>query len=158
MAARKRPTEFVKELHTFLFHRSAAAVEKKAQEKVSKGIRSYVREHGTVQLNDDGEEITGNIEYRVPKPIDVGGKLYYGMELRKQTSIQFDYTEARRLAEELGWDEEDYGHNEFIIDQDAFLVKNQQGKLTDDQLDSLLVETDPTYSLWPIEKEADEDA
>lgn len=157
-AKRKRPSDFISWVHEYLYHRSVEASEKKAKALSGTAIRKYVKENGEVRLDDDGNEVNGNIEYRVPEPINVAGKKYYGMELRKQSSIVFDFEAAIKLAQDKGWDEDDYGHYEFIVDQDAFLVKNQQGKLSDDDLDSLLVETEPTYNLYPIEKPGDDDA
>jgi len=73
------------------------------------------------------------------------------MELRKQQPITFDWMAAIELAKKLGWKEEEYGEYVFEIHQDAFYVANQMGLITDDQLDALLVEGEPNYSLWPLE-------
>jgi len=42
-----------------------------------------------------------------------------------------------------------------VVNQDAFYVLNQQGKINDEELDSLLVEAEPKYAFWPIERAAE---
>jgi hypothetical protein len=156
---RRRPGQFSQWMLTYLFHRKLEKEESTAKDAVKGSLKSYVQEHGEVRLDADGNEITGNIEYHLPKPVDAGGKLYYGMELRKSASITFDHEAALKLADSKNWKKSRYGHTEFVIEQDAFYVANQKGDLTDDELDSLLVEGEPQYSLWPIEKERlDDDA
>lgn len=148
----KRPSLFSQWMHEYLYHRAEAKQETDAKAEVSNDIREYVRENGIVRTDDEGNEFTGNIEYRLPEPIEVEGEKFYGMELRKQRNITFDYEAAKKLAEDRDWDPDEYGHFEFIIEPDAFYVKNQQGKLTDEELDDLLPEGDPSWSLWPLEK------
>lgn len=149
-ARRKRPGQFSEWMHTYIYHRAEAKIEERVKEQAAEKLRSWVKEHGGVAAN-------GNIEYRLPQPLEAEGKTYYGMELRKSQQTLFDYSAAEKLAVDKGWSADDYGHYEFIIDQDAFLVANQQGKLSDDELDALLVDQEPTYSLWPLEKPKSEE-
>lgn len=190
MTARRR-TSLPDIAHTFqeyLFHRDVLSAETKAKEKAAKALRDYTKSNGTVRVDDDGNEVTGNIEYLLGKPINVGGKIYRGAEMRKQAQISFDEDAAialvaaknipladvvasvtitlpivdfqllDRIVEVERGDDNDWSKDwnanvNFAVNQDAFYVLNQQGKITDDELDSLLVEGEPKYSLWPLEGE-----
>lgn len=188
MTARRR-TSLPDIAHTFqeyLFHRDVLSAETKAKERAAKALRDYTKSNGTVRLDDDGNEVTGNIEYLLDDPITVGGKIYRGAEMRKQAQISFDEDTAQKLAKDKGiplsdvvssvtitmpmedfallvasapagvfgdWSKDWNAEVRFAVNQDAFYVLNQQGKITDDELDSLLVEGEPKYSLWPLEGE-----
>lgn len=190
MTARRRQSlpDIAHTFQEYLFHRDALSAETKAKEKAAKALRDYTKSNGTVRLDDDGNEVTGNIEYLLGKPINVGGKTYRGAEMRKQAQISFDEDAALdlvnakkipladvvasvtitlpivdfqlldRIVEVERGDDNDWSKDwnadvNFAVDQDAFYVLNQQGKITDDELDSLLVEGEPKYSLWPLEGE-----
>ena len=150
-AKRRRPAPVIQWMHTYLFRRADEKAAKAKKKVVGDDLREYVRDHGIVRADENGNEITGNIEYRLSEPIEVEGEKYYGMELRKQQPITFDWMAAIELAKKLGWKEEEYGEYVFEIHQDAFYVANQMGLITDDQLDALLVDGEPNYSLWPLE-------
>jgi len=179
---RRRPAPSIDIAHTFqtyLFQREVAATATKEKEKAAKELRKATIERGVVALDEYGNEIHGgNIEYALDDPIQVGNKVYAGMEMRKSPQISFDEDTAMDLArakkipladvvgtvtltmsysdyEQLqrestldSWDITVYQE----VNQDAFYVLNQQGKITDDELDSLLIEGEPKYSLWPIER------
>ena len=98
MPPTREPTK--EEWDEYLAYEAAetAKAEKAAKAKkkvVGDDLREYVRDHGIVRADEDGNEITGNIEYRLSEPIEVEGEKYYGMELRKQQPITFDTDAAR---------------------------------------------------------------
>lgn len=150
MTARRQPTAFLHDVQLYLYHRAEETAAKKTREKVAGTIRDYIRAHGSTEQDDDGNEITGNIVCAFPAPVTVGGKTYTGMELRKKRNIVFDDDAAIELADRLGITRDTIGHYEYIVDQEALYVLNQQGRITDDDIDSLLAEGDPSYSLWPV--------
>jgi len=156
MASRKRPAaparDFLHDAQLYLFQRAEESSAKNKKTRAGKSVREHVEEHGTVYVDDGGNEITGNIVALFPEPVTIGSKTYYGMELRKKQNIRFDEEAALKLAKGKGFAEEDIGHYEFVLEQDAFYVLNQQGKITDAEIDSLLAEDDPDYSLWPLDK------
>lgn len=190
MTARRRQSlpDIAHTFQEFLFHREAASTETKAREKAAKYLREFTKVKGTVEKDDFGNDVTGNIQYLLDDPITVGGKTYRGTELRKQAQISFDEDAALKLTQDKGiplvdvvasvtitlpivdfqlldrivevergddndWSKDWNADVNFAVNQDAFYVLNQQGKITDDELDSLLVEGEPKYSLWPLEGE-----
>ena len=154
MTERKRPgplPAIARNIQTYLFNRDEASTFTKAKDKVKKAIIDFVKANGEVELDESGNEVTGNIVYRLPDPIQVGSKVYAGMELRRQPQIDFDEDAALDLAKAKGIPVDQVTHTVTVVDQEAFYVLNQQKKITDEELDSLLVESDPKYSLWPLE-------
>lgn len=140
---------------------------------------------------DTGQPVTGNIEYYLSEPHYIGDKKYTGFELRRQGGKEFDDDVARKLAKDKGIEgdvltrtitlrEKDYQYlmsvlpdvergvfvdilhtDESTVDQEAFYVAYQKKQITEEEVDSLLVEPEnPRYALWPIEgidDEADDD-
>jgi len=175
----------------FLFQREVAATATKEKEKAAKDLRKFTRENGAVRLDEYDNEVNGgNIEYALDAPIQVGDKVFAGMELRKSRQIDFDEEAALALAKKKKVDLSDVvssvtitlPYNSFkmlervaiyegasavdwpmdydaevttVVNQDAFYVLNQQGKINDEELDSLLVEAEPKYAFWPIERAAE---
>lgn len=100
MATRRvRPSKATQLMHTYLFHRDNESREKRDKGKVSKNLRAHVEDSG-VEVKEGPR--AGNIEWRTP-PITINGKVYYGMELRKQTPIDFDVDAAKELAADKGF-------------------------------------------------------
>jgi hypothetical protein len=152
MTTRKRRSlgDISRDVQSYLFNRDEAKNWTAKKAKLAKELRDFVMANGVVELDETDEEVTGNIVYKLPEPIVVGTKTYTGMELRKKLNVSFDEGAAIALAESKGIPRNVIGHDEFVVDQDAFYVLNQQKKITDAELDALLVEDDPDYSLWPL--------
>ena len=141
---RIRLPDIVHTIQTYLFNRDEGKIYTSAKEKAGRTIKDFITDNGAV------DEVSGNIVYLLDEPIQVGKKVYAGMELRRKTDVTFDEEAALKLAVDKGL----MGvvtHTEIVVDQDAFFVLNQQGKLTEAELDALLVESEPSYSLWAVE-------
>lgn len=153
MTVRKRPAdpEITHTFQAFMAERANASKVTAAKDKLSKKLRAWVERAGQVALNDDGTEVTGNIVALLPEPVQIGGRVWAGAELRKQPQVTFDEDAALALADARGIGRDQVGHTEYVTDQEAFYVLQQQGKITEAELDALLVEGDPRYSLWPLE-------
>lgn len=147
---RSRLPDIGRTIQSYLFNRDEAKGFVAAKEKAGGQIRDYIRANGAVEKDASGHEVSGNIVYLLPEPIQIGAKAYAGMELRKKTDVTFDEEAALKLAADKGL----MGivtHTEVVVDQEAFYILQQQGRLTEAELDALLVEGEPTYSLWAVE-------
>jgi hypothetical protein len=147
---RSRLPDIAHTIQSYLFNRDEAKGFVAAKEKAGGQIRDYIRENGAVEKDAAGHEVSGNIVYLLPEPVQIGSKDYAGMELRKKTDVTFDEDAALALAVDKGL----MGivtHTEVVVDQEAFYILQQQGRLTEAELDELLVEGEPTYSLWAVE-------
>jgi len=83
-------------------------------------------------------------------PITIGGRVYGGWVRRKRVSQRINEERTRALAEEKGLVDEIFKPKVIEeLDQDALYRLNQEGQLTDEELDSL-VDTTVTYALEGI--------
>lgn len=186
VARRKQMGDISHVFQQYLYYRGQATTADRSKEKHASKLRDFCRTYGVVQKDDDGNFTNGgNIEYALPEKVYVGDKVYVGFELRRQGGQVFDEDRARELAKEkdieddvltrtLTLTEGEYrelrailqGHDlpavldvehEQEVDQDAFYVAYQRGKITEEEIDSLLVEPEnPRYALWPVEGSDDE--
>jgi hypothetical protein len=169
---RKSLEDVSHDFQQFLYYRAQAATQGKEKDKFGKKLRDFCKTHGIVRKDDEGNEISGNIEYHLSEPVFVGDKVFKGFELRKTSQPEFDEDAALELAKEkdlLGEvgtriirlkeadflaitsllakvtraDWDDFGAKlSFEIDQNAFYRLYQQEKLTEAEIDSLLTEPD----------------
>lgn len=81
--------------------------------------------------------------------IEVAGRKYKGMELRKNEGRSyFDEEAAEKLLTDKGIPQKEWTTP--TIDQDKVLALHQRGKLTDQELDSLYPTPDATWAFWPV--------
>lgn len=104
MATRKRKSldDISHVFQQFLYYRGQASTAGKTKENLAKKLRAFCRSNGVVLLGDDGQEINGNIVYKLDDPVYVGDKVYTGFELRKEGGDEFDDERALELAQEKG--------------------------------------------------------
>ena len=140
----------------FLFYREQVNEQGRIKESRAKDMRTYVQQHG-VPVDEDNEYST--LQWEFEKPIRVGDKRFTGLELRyTQPTPEFDEEAALELIEKKGL-RRSCTKLVRIVDQDALYVAQQQGKVTEDEMDSLLRNPEddedykPKYALWPIDAE-----
>lgn len=183
MAARKRNTlgEVLHDFQQFMYHRSQVSTHKKTFDNLGKKLKKVVDEKGVEQFDEDGNP--GNIVYKFGQPVYIGETPYIGFEKRRSNpSTVFDEDKALELAAEKEFppgevisevtltmshatyaklwpaiQEHATGDSQFSItqevDQNAFYRLQQRGKISEEELDSLLVlpeGAEPSYSFWPL--------
>jgi len=148
---RTRPSEWLEKAQTYLFNRYQVARAEKPRDAAKNWLKPYVLQHGV----DDGDK--GHVRVMFPQPMVIGTTTYYGLEDRRIPGRTYmDEDEVRtflagkpaavrsRVIRKVTTE---------VVDTDELYALNQEGKVSDDELDSLLHQKDPTYQLWPVEEE-----
>lgn len=108
---------------------------------LKKDLTKHVAEHGEV---DD----KGHRNFVFPEPIEYGGKEYIGFQQQRRVSQSFDTEVAEKVLKDKDlWERATVVVRE--IDQNEVYVLNQEGLLTDDELDSMFAERE-TFAFRPI--------
>jgi hypothetical protein len=108
---------------------------------LKKDLTQHVVENGEVDEK-------GHRSYQLPEPLDYGEKTYTGFQQQRRVSQSFDTTVAEGILKDRGlWDRATVVVRE--IDQNEVFVLNQEGLLTDDELDSMFAERE-TFAFRPI--------
>jgi hypothetical protein len=140
----------VRAAHSYLFYRDEEAKAKKAKERAVEVLgdkkrnllKEYVDEHGTPNGKD--------YDWYFPEPITIGDFTYQGLRNQASEKHLFDDDRAQTLLAAKGLT--DRVRREVTTvewDYDELYSLNQEGLLTDDELDSLL-EIEVSYSLVVI--------
>ena len=116
----------------------------KRQNKLRDEISAFVEANGYV---DD----KGSYLYDLPEPITAGGKTYTTIKRQRKVRTFFKEDEAEALLKSKG---EDVYRSALTIpepylDQDKVYVLNQQGVLTDEEIDSLFGEKED-FAFTPV--------
>ena len=136
---------WVRLAHQFLFARDEQAKAEKSRGKFSKQLKDFIAEEGE-------ETADGHLEVLFPEPLTIGGVTYLGLR-NQRTNPQplLDTERAEALLEKLGLT--DKVAEEVTVVQwnwDELYVLNQQGLISDADLDSLFDEPEPRWSLTVI--------
>lgn len=137
--------------HQYLYYRYEEAAAKRRKDATVKApgggnlLKEYVAEHGE-------ETPEGHLEWRFSDPLNIGGEVYLGLRnQRSQGDPLLDEDRAEVLLKELGLRDEVVRTEQVEVwDWDKLYVLNQQGKISDEQLDSLFDEAEPSWSLVVI--------
>jgi hypothetical protein len=106
------------------------------------------------------EDADGNRVYRFGKTMQgADGKVYSGVMLkRNQAPAQFDPEEVLEFIKKVDIERGELGHlsgrvitTVEVPDLDELYVLQQEGKITEAQLRSLMHDPAPTFALWPVE-------
>lgn len=137
-----RVTEFIKNAQLYLFWRGEAENAVGRKNAARDFLKDYIGENG-----EPDENGTRRIYFEQA----INGK-YAGLELRKvQPQDRINTDAAKDFVKERGLENEVVSMVP-IYDWDQLLVLNQQGKISDAELDALFITPDPTYSLYTIEE------
>lgn len=179
MVARKRkPLEDI--LHDFqqyMFYRSQKSSSTKSFGLFGNRLKKILDERGEEQFDEDGNP--GNIVFKFGRPVYIGEKPYAGFEKRRSDPQPvFDEEKALELAKAreiplgevvpevtvtMSYDQYLLLSNatdlsvrdvQFDVDQNAFYRLQQRGRISEEDLDSLLVlpeGAEPSYAFWPLE-------
>lgn len=108
---------------------------------LKKDLTAHVKEHG--ETDDKGHRT-----FTFPAPLPYGDKQYVGFQQQRRVSQSFDTETAEKVLKDKGlWDRAVVMVPE--IDQNEIFVLNQEGLLTDDELDSMFAERE-TFAFRPI--------
>jgi hypothetical protein len=137
--------------HQYLMYRDQEAAAKKLKDRANKApgggnlLKDYVAEHG--EENSDG-----HLDFLFDEPLNIGGVRYRGLRNQKsQGAPLLDEDRAEVLLKNLNLRDRVAKEVTVVVwDWDELYVLNQQGLITDEQLDSLFDDPDPTWSLVVI--------
>lgn len=93
---------------------------------------------------------SGSYFYDLARTLVVGGRSYKGMELRRSASVKFDVDVAEAICKRKKIDPDLYTVR--VVDQDKIARLQQEGVLTEKDLDRMFVESE-SYAFWPVEGE-----
>lgn len=140
---RRRSTgsTIVGKLMQFLALKDEVKTSTERLDALKKDLTQHVAEHGEV---DD----KGHKNFVLPAPIEYGDKTYVGFQQQRRVSQSFDTTVAEGILKDRNlWERATVVVRE--IDQNEVFVLNQEGLLTDDELDSMFAERE-TFAFRPI--------
>lgn len=138
---RSAGSAIVAKLLQFLVLKDEEKTTKTRLDGLKKDLTQYVTEHGEV---DD----KGHRNYVLPEPLAYGGKEYTGFQQQRRVSQSFDTEVAEKVLKDKDlWERATIVIRE--IDQNEVYVLNQEGLLTDAELDSMFAERE-TFAFRPI--------
>lgn len=106
-------------------------------------ISAYVDTNG--QVDEKGSKF-----WDLPAPIEVNGQKFTSVKREKRTSIGLDADATEVLMTQKGLKDRVFKEvTTTVLDQEELYVLNQEGLLTDEELDALFTET-TTYAFKPI--------
>lgn len=110
-------------------------------DSLKKELTEHVQAHG--ETDDKGHR-----NFLLPAPLQHGEKTYTGFQQQRRVSQSFDTQVAEGILKDRGlWERATVVVRE--IDQNEVYVLNQEGLLTDDELDSMFAERE-TFAFRPI--------
>lgn len=122
----------VSKLLQFLVLKEEVKTSTERLDVLKKELTKHVTEHGEV---DD----KGHRNFLLPEPLEYGEKTYTGFQQQRRVSQSFDTTVAEGILKDRGlWDRAVVMVPE--IDQNQVYVLNQEGLLSDDELDTMFAE------------------
>lgn len=121
----------------------------KDEEKTTKTRLDSLKKDLTQQVVEHGEtDEKGHRNYTLPEPLEYAGKSWVGFQQQRRVSQSFDTEVAEKLLKDKDlWERATVVIRE--IDQNEVYVLNQEGLLTDDELDSMFAEHE-TFAFRPV--------
>lgn len=140
---RRRSTgsTIVGKLLQFLVLKDEVTTSTKRIDSLKKELTEHVVEHGEVDEK-------GHRNFLLAEPVPHGEKTYVGFQQQRRVSQSFDTEAAEGILKDRGlWERATVVVRE--IDQNEVYVLNQEGLITDDELDSMFAERE-TFAFRPI--------
>lgn len=104
-------------------------------------ISAYVDKHGV-------KDNRGSLFLDLDTPVEVGDQVFRQIKRERRVSTSFDEEAAEALLESKGLLAEAQT-TITVLDQDKVYVLNQEGKITDEEIDSLFVQRE-SWAFKPI--------
>lgn len=149
---RRALSDLEKSAHEFLHYRDTTASAEKVRDRAKAVLKGWLtlRNKAGEMVNGDVDE-NGNRTLYFDEPLTIGEATYTGVQAqKKEPTPAIDLDAAETLLKGKGSEAYDKVFKRRVIrefDEDALLVLNQKGVLSDNELDGLLVTGDPTYAL-----------
>lgn len=140
MIQRKNPlTKVVMDAHRYLFLRSEVKPLNDEKNNLAKSLKKWLSEKGVPEVDEDNNE-TGDQILEFDEPLNIGGERIRGLRRKRQVTEYVDTDEAKKLLKEKDLISE-VMHTETIEvwDWDELYRLNQEGKITDAELDAMKV-------------------
>lgn len=138
---RSTASSVVGKLLQFLVLKEEVATTTKRIDSLKKELTEHVKEHG--ETDDKGHR-----NFVLPAPVQHGEKTYTGFQQQRRVAQAFDDQVAEKILKDKGlWDRAVVMIPE--IDQNEVYVLNQEGLLSDAELDSMFAERE-TFAFRPI--------
>lgn len=140
---RARPTAMLQgKAAQFLALRAEESAIKKRKGVLNKYLSEQIEKYG------DEDEINGHFNMVLPEPVIAGGKEYTILQRQKRVGILFDEEIAERILREHEiYDEATV--TTVTLDQDKVYALHQMGKISDEEMDEILV-PNVTWALVPL--------
>ena len=144
ITARRTPTPAFDLMSTaidLITNKARAAELTKRAGKARDALIKYVEKHAQI------EDEKGSQFLSLPEPFEFGGSTYTSLKREKRSSQVFLEEEAEALVRSKGlW--EQASTTITVLDQDKIFILNQEGKISDDEIDELFDEK-VTWALIP---------
>jgi hypothetical protein len=140
---RRRSTgsQIVGKLLQFLDLKDQVVTTTKRVDGLKRDLLDHVKSYG--ETDDKGHRT-----FTLPEPVEFGDKTYTGFQQQRRVTQSFDTEAAEKVLKDKGlWERATVVVRE--IDQNEVYVLNQEGLLTDGELDSLFAERE-TFAFRPI--------
>jgi hypothetical protein len=134
--------DILKAAHTFLFSRDQQQNYTEKRTDARDMLLEWLLTRGT---DDEGcrTDDRGNRYYDFTEPLFIGGTAYAGLQAQRRVYSEIDIGATEHLLRRLGTDPFDRVFRQVTIrqfDEDALYMLNQEGLVSDEDLDSLLIE------------------
>lgn len=154
-------TDLEKSAHEFLHYRDTTASGEKVRDRAKAVLKAWLtlKSAAGKMVNGDVDE-NGNRTLYFDEPLTIGETTYTGVQAqKKEATPAIDIDAAKELLLAKGANASGEGRDDVYydkvfkrrvireFDEDALLVLNQKGVVSDDELDALLVSGEPTYAL-----------
>lgn len=146
MSLSKQPIpESLKWAHLYLMATHDEAQTKKQREDLRDKLRPWLTE--SFEPDEDG-----NYYYEFPDPINLDGIWYTGLQAQRRVSEFVDDIKAMDIiAQHNLQDRCLYEHVELEVDYDELYAANQEGIISDEEVDSIIEHT-VNYALVKVKK------
>ncbi|MER5754314.1 hypothetical protein [Streptomyces sp. NPDC002088] len=113
--------------------------------------KNHLRDEISAYVDSNGDEDEkGSKFWRLPEPIEVNGQKFTEVKREKRTSVGLDEDAVETLANSKGIRDRVFKEvTTTVLDQDELYVLNQEGVISDEELDALFTEN-VSYAFKPI--------
>jgi hypothetical protein len=114
--------------------------------------KNHLRDEISAFVDATGEtDEKGSKFWKLPAPIEVNGQRFTEVKREKRTSVGLDEDAVETLVNEKGIRDRVYKEvTTTVLDQDELYVLNQEGVISDEELDALFTEN-ISYAFKPLQ-------
>lgn len=128
--------------HLTLKHQ--ASIVTRRSDAIKKRLKESFDSLRGLRVNENGSKFVD-----LPETIEVGGKAYSGMEMRRSVRTSFNEEAAEKILKKKGVYEEALST---YVDQDKIYRLLADDKISEKDLDSMFEEQE-SFAFWPVEGE-----